>query len=175
MSLIGDVLALLTSRQVPAAVVGGVALAAHGIARATLDTDVLVVDERVFDDELWSGWESTQREVFRGEADEPLVGTVRLTRVDETVDVVVGRGAWQRAMLDRRKTVQVAGLSMPFVDRADLVLLKLLAGGPQDLLDVDSLLAGDPIALPKEIEARLPSAPAEVSDSWQRLRRPRHT
>jgi hypothetical protein len=35
-------------------VIGGVALSAHGIARATLDTDVLVADPAVLDPTFWA-------------------------------------------------------------------------------------------------------------------------
>ena len=170
MRLLADVLAHLARQHVPAALVGGVALAAHGIARATLDSDVLVVDARVLDEDFWTGWSgSAQLEVFRGDPDEALAGSIRVSREDEFVDVIVGRPGWQTAVLERCRTVEVRGVSLPIVDRADLILLKLLAGGPQDLLDVELLLASDPVALRNEVETRLGSVPTALVDSWRRL------
>lgn len=171
MSLLADVLSFLERCQVSAAVVGGVALAAHGIARATLDTDVFVVDARVLSEDFWTDWSGVeQREVFRGDADEALIGSVRVTRGDEIVDIVVGRPGWLTAVLDRRKIVQVQHIALPLVDRADLVLLKLLAGGPQDLLDIELLVASDPVALSAEVEARLVSLPPALSTAWRQLK-----
>jgi hypothetical protein len=171
MSLLTDALAFLARQQVPAAVIGGVALAAHGIARATLDTDLFVVDARVLTPDFWEGWSSTdQREDFRGDRDEPLAGTVRLARGDEIVDIVVGRPGWQSAVLERRTVIDLQSVRLPVVDRVDLILLKLLAGGPQDLLDVELLIASDPIALRAEVESRLGGLPTALSAAWRRMR-----
>jgi hypothetical protein len=168
MSLLADVLAFLERHQVPAAVIGGVALAAHGIARATLDTDLFVVDARLLSEAAWADWTgSEQRDVFRGDDDESLAGSVRLSRGEEVVDIVVGRPGWQ-AVLDRRQMVQVGDRHIPIVDRADLILLKLLAAGPQDLVDVELLVASDP-SVRREVEARLATVPAAVVESWRRL------
>jgi len=56
------------------------------------------------------------------------------------------------------------------VDAADLVLLKLFAGGPQDLLDVRLLLAAGAPRLRKAVEDRLDEAPASVRAQWRTLR-----
>lgn len=171
MSLLTDVLAFLARQQVPASVIGGVALAAHGIARSTLDTDIFVVDARVLRDDFWERWSGADpREVFRGDSDEPLAGSVRLARSDEIVDIVVGRAGWQSGVLERRKIVDVQNVPVPLVDRVDLILLKLLAGGPQDLLDVELLVASDPNALRTEVESRLAGLPAALSAAWRQVR-----
>ena len=163
----------LEIRGVPCALIGGVALSAHGIARATLDTDVLVADSAVLDPTFWADFAGSQApEIRRGDAGDPLLGAVRLTGTAEPVDVIVGRAPWTRQILDRRIRVVVSDHSLPVVDRADLVLLKLFAGGPQDLLDVRLLLAAGGPALEGEVEARLTQAPASVREVWCRLDRP---
>jgi hypothetical protein len=59
--------------------------------------------------------------------------------------------------------------TVPTVDRADLVLLKLFAGGPQDLLDVRLLLAADTGGLRDMVERRLADVPRPVRTAWRRL------
>jgi hypothetical protein len=160
----------LEERGVAAALIGGLALGAHGIARATLDADVLVADEAVLDPGFWtSSTELGAPEIRRGDAEDPLLGIVRFTVADEPVDVIVGRGRWIVSVLQRRLRIEAAGHSLPLVDRADLVLLKLFAAGPQDLLDVQLLLEADEGDLRRNVEERLPSAPASVGAAWRKL------
>ena len=56
---------------------------------------------------------------------------------------------------------------MPVVEAADLVLLRLDAGGPQDHLDVQLLVRGpDGAALRVEVERRLVTSPAPLRRAW---------
>jgi hypothetical protein len=66
-----------------------------------------------------------------------------------------------------------AGEDLAVVDQADLILLKLFAGGPQGRLDVRLLLAAADDDLPREIERRLPDVPPEIGRVWRRVRRKR--
>jgi hypothetical protein len=54
-SLLFQVAAYLRDRNIPAALIGGDALAVHGVPRATLDQDLLAVDARVLDAATWTG------------------------------------------------------------------------------------------------------------------------
>lgn len=160
----------LEHHGVAAALIGGVALGAHGLARATLDTDILVADEAVLDPRFWSTFTDLgAAEIRRGDADDPLLGIVRFATADEPVDVIVGRGAWIVSVLQRRLRIEAGGHSLSVVDRADLVLLKLFAGGPQDLLDVRLLLEADEGDLRRTVEKRLPAAPALALAAWRKI------
>jgi hypothetical protein len=171
MSLVGDVVAYLAERRTKSALIGAEALAVHGIARATFDSDLLVASRDVLRDGFWSKLPSrTSADLRSGDAEDPLAGVVRLKRRKEKVDVIVGR-PWVRPMLDRSTRLRVAGEELPVVDGADLVLLKLFAAGPQDLLDVRLLLQRNGSELVQEIERRLPRVPAEIGRTWRRLRR----
>ncbi|MDX2167806.1 MAG: hypothetical protein SF182_12105 [Deltaproteobacteria bacterium] len=170
MSLSARVIAHLERAGVPCAVIGGVALGAHGIARATLDTDVLVTDPTVLSAAFWPRRKTVPTPMIRrGAADDPLVGVASLRTDGEQVDVVVGRGAWMAAMLTRRIWAGTGRSKLPIVDRADLVLLKLYAAGPQDLLDVRLLLQADRSALRRAVESRLPAAPRRLATVWRQL------
>jgi hypothetical protein len=58
------------------------------------------------------------------------------------------------------------------VDRTDLILLKLYAGGPQDLLDVSLLVAIDEQTISSEVETRLAECPPVVRKAWRDFRAP---
>jgi hypothetical protein len=172
MNLLGAVLDYLNAHEIKAAAIGGVALAAHGIVRATLDADVLVTDPHVLHAEFWAGLSGARAEARSGDVDDPLAGVVHLVSGAEEVDVVVGRYLWQTRALERAVILSVGGRPLPTVDRADLVLLKLFAGGPQDLLDVQLLLAADRESTVRaEVEARIRDLPAEVSTAWGQLKK----
>ncbi|MEO8600984.1 MAG: hypothetical protein ABI629_00260 [bacterium] len=170
MMLAARLVALLERDGVTAAIIGGVALGAHGIARATLDTDILVADRRVLATTYWPRRRGIPSpDIRRGDADDPLAGVVSFASEDERIDLIVGRGAWMRVMLERRLWVGTGSPKLPIVDRADLILLKLYAGSPQDLLDVRLLLQTDPATLRNEVNARLRDVPATAVRAWQRL------
>ena len=160
----------LEHHGVATALIGGVALGAHGLARATLDTDILVADDAVLNPPFWvSCTDLGTPEIRCGDAEDPLRGIVRFTAPDEPVDVIVGRGAWIVSMLQRRLRIEAGGYSWPVVDRADLVLLKLFAAGPQDLLDVQLLLEADDGDLRRTVEDRLPAVPAAARAAWEKI------
>ena len=169
MTLLLRLVAYLEARGVVAALIGGGALAAHGIARATLDFDLLVVDRAVLTSQFWTDCGSANVEVRPGDPDDPLAGVARVTEGSDAVDIIVGKHPWEAQILARRVSVTVQQQSLPTVDRADLVLLKLFAGGPQDLLDVRLLLAADTGNLRSEVEKRLADLPVETRRLWEQM------
>lgn len=142
----------------PVVLIGGLALAAHGVLRATRDADVLGTAPEFLRKETWASLEKqgVAVTVRRGDVEDPLLGVVRFHREpDPHVDLVVGRERWLDGVLSRRARMTLTGESIPVVSAADLVLLKLDAGGPIDLIDVRLLLAGpDAPAIRRELETR---------------------
>jgi hypothetical protein len=126
----------------------------------------------------WAATESRgiHVDVRSGDDADPLAGVVRLSAADQrTVDVVVGRHPWQAAVARRAVATRVGSASVPVAVPADLVLLKLYAGGPQDAWDVQQLLAAVPDAptLSREVERGLASLPADAVELWRRISTPR--
>lgn len=167
MSLLDRVSGHLDRAGVQHALIGAAALAAAGVSRSTFDIDLLVIDRRCLDRDFWSplAGELADLEIRRGDADDPLAGVVRLAAAGERpVDIVVGRHAWQRRAIERASGREGAP---PVVRPVDLVLLKLYAGGTQDLWDVRQLLeaagGGD---LASAVTAELPGMPAALSRTW---------
>jgi hypothetical protein len=173
MTLLRAVIDALRQMNAAHALIGAAAMAVHGVSRATADMDLLTTDTAVLRPEAWATFErrGVRVRVLRGDADDPLAGTVRLSEGPEVVDVVVGRFAWQREVIDRAAPASVAGVDMPVAGAAGIVLLKLYAGGPKDAWDVRSLLEAhaDPVALTAEVEGLLPRLDAESRRLWTRI------
>jgi hypothetical protein len=89
---------------------------------------------------------------------------------ERDVDVVVGRSVWQLEAIERAGHVVVSGVSVPVVTAADLILLKLYAGGAQDLWDIEQLLAGpEGAALEAGVASHLAQLPADAQQTWARI------
>lgn len=159
----------LRSQGVSSAVIGGVAMAVHGIARATVDLDLLVVAPEVLTGAFWLPLSpAVTAEVRRGDASDPLAGVVRCVSDETVVDVVVGASPWMIGVIARATPRDVLGERLPVAEAADLVLLKLYAGGPQDMLDVRLLLAADP-GLRTLVASRIDALPTEISVRLEKL------
>jgi hypothetical protein len=172
--LLGEVVRRLGAEGIAHALIGAGAMAVHGVSRSTADLDLLTLDDRVLLRRTWADLDAgglVQR-ILRGDADDPLAGSVRLSDQDEVVDVVLGRYAWQREIVDGSPRLTLGELSVPVAPPAGLVLLKLHAGGPKDAWDIRSLLevADDPEALVNEVERLLPRLPVDARHLWSRLR-----
>lgn len=174
MSLLKHVVALLRSRSTPFALIGAAAMAVHGVSRSTRDLDLFVVERECLFPAYWDSLRTAEVDVNiqEGDTEDPLAGVVRLTAADQLpVDLVVGKPAWQTEILSRATEAEIEGISVPVADRADLILLKLYAGGPQDAWDIAQLLTLEGRStLIEEVEARLHDLPAECRALWARLR-----
>lgn len=149
-------------------------MAAHGAPRSTLDLDLLTTDRRTLDESLWASLDQseTKVQVRRGDSEDPLAGVVRLSAPDErAVDLYIGRFTWQTSIIERAVPLTIQGLEIAVAEPADLVLLKLHAGGPQDRWDIQQMLAARPSEEWKQlVEERLARLPRECAELWQDLR-----
>jgi hypothetical protein len=160
--------AIFQERRVPYALMGGLAVAAWGAPRATEDIDLLadLSPSSELDAALRAaGFEAEWR---RGSPDDPVPLLLRLHSASAPeIDVICATRGWEREMLNRSIRVRIPeGPETPVVAIEDLIVLKLMAGGPGDLADVADLLthAGP---LP-ELENR--AAARGVSDLLRQVR-----
>lgn len=171
MTLFDEVAAVLSEHGVAHAVIGAFALAAHGVSRSTADQDLLVIDRQVLEPHFWNAIASNVKiDARRGDSDDPLAGVVRLTRAgDRDVDVVVGRHQWEAEILTRAAALETTGV--PLAEPADLILMKLYAGGSQDRWDIEQLLAvkGDAATI-AAVDDRIAVLPARSREMWLTLR-----
>ncbi len=137
------VLDVLRETGVVHALIGGWAVVAWGVVRASEDVDVLIelptsrrkallaALSRAFDAE----WR-------QGEPGDPVPGLIRAQPKSGglPVDLLPARSNADIAALDRAKSVAVGALRIPIVTPEDLIAMKLEAGGGQDYEDVRRLL-----------------------------------
>jgi hypothetical protein len=100
-------------------------MAVHGVSRATRDLDLLVMSAECLVPLTWAALEHDGLGVCirRGDADDPLAGTVRVTAAgDSPIDIVVGRAGWQDAAIDRATVRTIEGVAVPVVTATDLIL-----------------------------------------------------
>jgi len=153
-------------------------MAAYGVPRSTLDLDLLTTESRVLVDAFWSPLRTLgpRVDIRRGEHDDPLAGVVRLSAPDQrAVDLIVGRHSWQRDIVARATPLELGGARLLVAEAADLVLLKLYAGGPQDRWDIHQMLSkpdGEDIRI--AVDRRMHDLPQDCAELWRSLRAQGH-
>lgn len=154
--------------------IGAGAMAVHGVSRSTRDLDLFTTAQECLDDTFWDDLRAAgiEARVRRGDSDDPLAGVVRFTRGGEhPIDLVVGKSAWQVGIFAGARDTLIERVLVPVASRADLILLKLYAGGPQDAWDIEQLLAvPERDALMIQVEAALGALPSRCRDQWIRIR-----
>jgi hypothetical protein len=106
-TVIHDLVAVFEQLRLPYAIMGGIAVRAHGIPRPTYDVDFTVAVSRERLDELFGA---------------------------------IAETSFQREVLERRVAAGVEGRDVKLVSAEDLILFKLVAGRPRDLIDVQDVL-----------------------------------
>lgn len=144
-------------------------MAVYGVVRFTGDADVLVVDEAVLSPAFWRGFRAESRVAY-GDSEDPFAGVVELIRPEAVrVDLLVGRLAWQRRILERVERRRLGGLLVPVLQLPDLILTKLFAGGVQDRADVHFLLAALTSRQRRQLAARVRVLPEDARALYREL------
>jgi hypothetical protein len=123
------------------ALIGGFAIAAWGLPRATQDIDFALdlggADPSVLADALGGRYRP-------GAPDDPLAGVITLSvQVSGQaipIELVLLPARWTRVLFKQVQPLHTLDCSVPVVSWQPLILLKLYAGGPQDLIDAERLL-----------------------------------
>ena len=153
------------------ALLGGLAVSTWGVIRATQDIDFLAdcdpspLKDLALRDSFKKILEeqNSSAEWRVGDYDDPILLLLRIelspTFQSVGADILWAHKRWQRDALARSITVKLSRQQVRVLHPEDLILLKLDAGGPQDLTDVAGLLADPPPQLDlhrlKEAAARL--------------------
>ena len=124
------------------ALIGGFAVSAWGVPRATHDVDFALALGAADADALSR---FLQAEFEPGESDDPLRGVFRASIAlgDHAIPVqlILLPRAWDAVAFRDVKALPLFDCTVPVVSWQVLVLLKLYAGGPQDILDAQQILA----------------------------------
>lgn len=123
------------------ALIGGFAVSAWGVSRATQDIDLAVALGTSAPSALAAHLDGTYE---AGDADDPLGGVFRLTIESDAqevpVQLIVLRPNWADEVFRDIETVKLLGCTVPIVNWRSLVLMKLYAGGPIDLQDAKGII-----------------------------------
>ncbi len=154
---------LATILPPPCALIGGLAVGAHGYVRATDDVDIASpLDPKAIQAALSAaGIGSTIRRgnVLEGEIRSVVSGTLEGVDFDVLFPPVLI--PWETTV-----TLTVSGAEIHVVALDDLLRLKLRAGGPQDLLDVVHLLRLHPEKLSLAREVATAQKNLDRLDAW---------
>lgn len=130
-----------TAGQIEAyALIGGMAVSAWGIPRATHDLDFAVAltatDPRTVADALKGTYKP-------GDPDDPLRAVIHVlistAEPPVPVQLVVFPPPWPSILFNHVENLNVFGSSVPVVSWQALLMLKLYAAGPADLLDAQEI------------------------------------
>jgi hypothetical protein len=138
------------SLDIPYFVMGGLAIRIHALPRPTYDVDFTISIERdrlpiwfnaveesgyTVPNQYRSGWVDSVSGM-------PIV-KIRTYLVDGhgvDVDVFLAESDFQKSAMARRQMIRLDEFEMSIVSPEDLVLLKLIANRPRNLIDVQDLL-----------------------------------
>lgn len=140
---LADAIRFLDHRQIPYALIGGLAASLQGEPRVTADVDA-VIGATVEDalkllhnlegspfEPLFSGVDEVVRQAF--------ILPLRHRKTGVKVDLSIGLSGFERQLIERAERVTVAGESLRIATSEDLVVMKLLAGRPRDIQDAQGI------------------------------------
>lgn len=142
-SVLVEIHGALSDASIEHALIGGLALAAHGAARATADLDLLAEAERADDVDRIArehGYACLHRSLH-------VANYASSDAARGRVDFLFARQAYGRAMLARAAPHTILGHAIHVVDASDLIGLKVQASSNDpyrrhlDLADIARLLA----------------------------------
>ena len=140
------IISVLESLEVPYALIGGLALAFYQVVRATKDLDLLILLSPAEMAKLAGQLAANDlpASARKGAPGDPVVGVVVVQvpvgGAQLSCDLLLPSARWQSEAVRNARTFEIDGLPVRVVQARDLFLLKLHAGGPQDLLDASRLL-----------------------------------
>jgi hypothetical protein len=141
---LADAVAMLDARGIGCAVIGGLAVSLRGLPRMTVDVDLVIhadVDDglRIARDlpstpfmPLFEGVEEVVASAF--------ILPLRHRTTGVRVDLAIGMSGFERDAVRRATPVTVGDTQLPVVSVEDLLVMKALAGRPQDEADIRGLV-----------------------------------
>lgn len=129
------------------ALIGGLAVGAISVPRATKDVDFLVSTEnpekfftelkKIFDQEDYLlEFKKPEKNIF------PYYAVICYERETKAriADILISTLKWQEEISQDTVSIDFTGQSIPVVNTEGLIISKLKSGGAQDLIDVENIL-----------------------------------
>ncbi len=145
--LIKKILSLAEESETDIMFIGGIAVSAWAVPRATYDVDaVALINEKKINDFLVL----CKKYGFDYDADRPVKHIQNLSFLTLSTgknfqegiytDIFLARGKYFQTALKRKRILNVLDVRIPVVSPEDLILYKLLAGRSRDMEDVHEIL-----------------------------------
>lgn len=141
---LADAVRMLEDRSIRSAVIGGLAVSLRGMPRMTVDVDLVIqadVDDglRLARDlpstpfmPLFEGVEEVVASAF--------ILPIRHRVTGVRVDLAIGVSGFERDVVSRATPVTIGAVTIAVVSIEDLLVMKALAGRPQDETDIQGLV-----------------------------------
>jgi hypothetical protein len=177
---LADAAQVFDSRGITFALIGGLAVSIRGQPRMTVDVDVVIIADVDRALELVRDITSTPFEPLFPGVEEVVAKSYILPLRHRTtgirVDVAIGMSGFEQQAVGRATPVSIGEVRIPVVGIEDLLVMKALAGRPQDEQDIRGLIAtqGDAIDWPLCLALAEDLGAAVDMDVAGRLRSARH-
>lgn len=141
---LADAINFLTSNQLAYALIGGLASSIRGEPRVTADVDLVIgteVDGALQLIEKLDG--SSFSPLFDGVeevVEQAFILPLRHRQTSVKVDLSIGLSGFEKRMMERSTAIELEGQKVQVVTAEDLLLMKMLAGRPQDQQDVKGIV-----------------------------------
>jgi len=146
--VVRDLVAWLQAGKVPGVIIGGLAASLWGRPRLTRDVDALVlVEEGNWAEFMAIGAEhgfSLRRDDALAFAQEARVLLMRHQESGIDVDIVFGSLPFEKKAVAQAIWMELGGVQAPLPLPEDLIIMKAVAHRPQDLADIEGILAAHP-------------------------------
>jgi len=139
---------IFQSQKIPYMLVGGIATSIYGEPRATKDIDLMVMVKPYHLGKLLSTLKKNKFQFHAEEAKVLLEFGNRIMIYDPTgilrIDLWIPKTNYEKQAFKRRKKEMLKKTTLFTVSVEDLILLKLLAGRPKDIIDIEGILVKKP-------------------------------
>lgn len=141
---LADAVGMLNDRGIRGAVIGGLAVSLRGLPRMTVDVDLVIQADVDAGLRLAKDLASTPFMPLFAGVEEVVTSAFILPLRHRTtgvrVDLALGMSGFERDAVSRATPVMVGEASIPVVSVEDLLVMKALAGRPQDDADIRGLI-----------------------------------
>lgn len=141
---LADAASFLQAEGISYALIGGLAISIRGQPRMTADVDVLIAADIKRALALAAALpQSSFRPLFE-DVEEVITRAfllpLRHRSTNVKVDIAIGLSGFERQAVGRAEPLELAGCTVPVASAEDLLIMKILAGRPQDEQDIRGLL-----------------------------------
>jgi predicted nucleotidyltransferase len=141
---LADVVSFLQVKNIPYALIGGLAVSLRGETRVTADVDIVIAADVERGLSLIGELEGSNfRPLFTDVAEvvaKAFLLPLRHRDTNVKVDIAIGLSGFERQIVERAELLDLAGTRVAVATAEDLLIMKVLAGRPRDEQDLRGLV-----------------------------------